>query len=60
MKRRQYTREILARIAEGQRAVNSAGPQTYVTYSPRCKSDPQPWTNGFFRYSGREVHTVAV
>jgi hypothetical protein len=59
MKRRHYTREIQAELARGGRvAVNSVGPMTVVRYEPRSKRDPQPWTNGTFRYSGREVHTV--
>lgn len=55
---RNYTREILARVAEGKVPVNSLGPETRVMYRPRSKRDPQPWTNGFYRYSGRYVHTV--
>lgn len=58
MKRRNYTREILAQVKAGRVAVNSLGPERPVTYSPRSKSDPKPWDNGTFRYSGRYVHTV--
>lgn len=58
MKRRNYTREILAQMAEGKVPVNSVGPERPVTYDPRSKADPKPWTNGVYRYSGREVHTV--
>lgn len=61
MKRRHYTREIQSQLAKGGRvAVNSVGPQTFVRYEPRSKRDPQPWTNGDYRYSGREVHTIAA
>lgn len=58
MKRRNYTAEIRKQIAAGRVAVNSVGPEYPVTYSPRSKSDPQPWDNGTYRYSGRYVHTV--
>lgn len=61
MKRRHYTREIQAELAKGgHMAVNSVGPMTVVRYEPRSSRDPQPWTNGDYRYSGREVHTVPV
>lgn len=59
MARRNYTREILAQIEQGLVPVNSLGPESRVQYAPRRKTDPQPWTNGFYRYSGRYVHTVA-
>lgn len=57
MKRRNYTREILAQMEEGNLvAVNAVGPETVLTLSPRSKTDPRPWTNGTYRYSGREVY----
>lgn len=58
MKRRNYTAEIRKQIATGRVAVNSISPESPVTYSPRAKSDPRPWDNGAYRFSGREVHTV--
>lgn len=59
MKRRNYTREVLGQIKAGRIAVRSVGgtPEP-VTYQPRSKNDPQPWTDGLFRFNGREVHTV--
>jgi hypothetical protein len=58
VKRRNYTREILAQVATGRVPVNSVGPECVLRYEPRSKTDPQPWTNGTYRYNGREVHTV--
>lgn len=57
MKRRNYTREILNEMAKGRQPFNSVGPEGPVTYEPRSKYDPQPFTNGAYRYSGREVYT---
>ena len=59
MKRRNYTREILAQMADGRTPFSSIGSDTVVEYMPRSKGDPKPWTDGTFRYSGRYVHTVA-
>lgn len=59
MGRRNYTREILKQIEEGRTAFCSIGPLREVTYAPRSKSDPKPWTCGVYRYNGRYVHTVA-
>lgn len=58
MARPNYTRLILAAIAQGHTAYNSVGPEHEVQYQPRSKNDSRPWCNGVFRYSGREVHTV--
>lgn len=60
MKRRNYTREILKQVEEGRIAFCSIGPARVVTYAPRSKNDPQPWTCGIYRYNGRYVHTVAA
>lgn len=58
-KRRNYTREIKAELRDGRVPVASIGSFTRaVEYNPRSKSDPQPWTDGVFRYTGREIHTV--
>lgn len=59
MKRRNYTKDILVQIAQGMVPVNSLGPANEVRYAPRSKNDPQPWWDGFLRYSGRYVHTEA-
>lgn len=32
--------------------------QKPVTHNPRTKFDPQPWTDGFFRYHAWELHAV--
>lgn len=58
MKRRNYTREILDRINKGQVPVATVL-GVRVQYAPRRKTDPAPWTDGFYRWSGREIHTVA-
>jgi hypothetical protein len=58
MAKRNYTREILTQVRAGRVPVSSVGPEYVVQYAPRSKYDPQPWTNGAYRYSGREVHTV--
>lgn len=58
MKRRNYTREILAQVAAGRVAVRSVGYPAAVQYKPRSKSDPWPWYGEGFRYNGREIHTV--
>lgn len=59
MARRNYTREILAELRDDRIAVHTAGGVTQtVTYSPRSKTDPLPFTDGQYRYNGREVHTV--
>lgn len=62
VKRRHYTREILAELKHGGRvAVTSFGPARPVQYEPRGQRDPQPWrTVEGFRYSGRYVHVVPV
>jgi hypothetical protein len=59
MSRRNYTREILAAMCDNRVAVVSyLGRIEAVRLEPRSKTDPTPWTDGTFRYSGREVHTV--
>jgi hypothetical protein len=59
MSRRNYTREIKAELRDGRIAVTTLGGFVRaVEHAPRSKSDPQPWTDGTFRYTGREVHTV--
>ena len=56
---RHYTREVLAQLAQGDFvAVASMGPGDTVTYRPRNSHDSRPWTDGVFRYSGREIHVT--
>ncbi|MCX4744021.1 hypothetical protein OG455_00580 [Kitasatospora sp. NBC_01287] len=35
------------------------GPYQYVTYAPRAKNDPRPWTDGTFRYRALDCWAVA-
>lgn len=59
MKRRNYTREIMVEIKGGRIPVASIGSFTReARYEPRSKTDPMPWTDGIYRYNGREIHTV--
>lgn len=59
MKKRNYTREIMSELRDaGRIAVRSVGSPEPVRYAPRSQRDPMPWTDGAFRYTGREVHTV--
>lgn len=55
---RDYTREVRRQVAQGRVAVRSIGTPERVVHEPRTKNDPQPWTDGVFRYTGREVHTL--
>lgn len=55
---RHYTREILAQLAQGDFVAVSPAPEYTVTYRPRNSHDCRPWTDGVFRYSGREVHVT--
>lgn len=57
MSRRNYTREILSQVRAGKVPVNSVGPGSVVWLAARSKNDPKPWTDGTFRYSGREIDT---
>lgn len=34
------------------------GPYHYVTYAPRAKNDPRPWTDGTFRYRALDCWAV--
>lgn len=59
MARRNYTREIMAELRDNRIAVvEYLGRLETVRLAPRSKTDPSPWTDGTYRYSGREVHTV--
>lgn len=59
MARRNYTREILKQVRDNRIPVVSyLGRIEVVRLKPRTKTDPAPWTDGTFRYTGREVHTV--
>lgn len=57
MAKRHYTRELLTQIKQGRVPVATVR-GARVMYAPRRKTDPQPWSDGFFRYGGREVHCV--
>jgi len=58
MSRTNYTRTILAQLALGDFvAVATFGAGHTVHYRPRNGHDPRPWTDGAFRYSGRQLHT---
>lgn len=59
--RRNYTRELLAKRAEGMTIVISLQPNEGVEarYEPRRLHDPEPWTADLpYRFSGRECHAV--
>lgn len=63
--RRNYTRDLRTLAGKGWVVVASLLPADGqpVTYTPRSKSDPQPWMymdlhGCTWRYSGRECHTV--
>lgn len=67
---RNYTRELRRAQEQGAKIVCSMAPYdgTPVTYSPRMKGDPTPWTMTLptatpgktvtYYYSGRECHAV--
>lgn len=66
-KRRNYTQELLAAQAKGQRIVCSVAPwvNDAMEYAPRKKGDPKPWKpvgwgfpESIYRFSGRECHAV--
>ncbi len=67
-KERNYTQELLAARARGERIVCSMAPYAGnpVDYDPRSKTDPQPWVlagwggrrDDWYRYTGRECHAV--
>lgn len=49
---RNYTKELLAAQAAGK--VIKAGHYATVIHQPRNDYDPKPWTDGEYRYDGRD------
>lgn len=61
MPKRNFTRELLAKRANGFHIVVSLSPHTGVPaeYKPRSLRDPEPWVAGLaYRFNGRECHAV--
>ncbi len=49
------TRQLLREVAEGKTVRPVWGLTNPVHHEPRTKFDPQPWTDGFFRYHAWEL-----
>lgn len=50
------TRQLVKAAAAGKVIRPVWGLQNPVHHEPRTKFDPQPWTDGWFRYHAWELH----
>ena len=51
-----WSKKLVEAHKAGKTIVVTFGTCKKVEYKPRNKFDPSPWTDGFFRYTGRECH----
>lgn len=59
MSAKQWSKALKEAVDRGEE-VREAVTDKVVEYKPRHRFDPQPWTDGFFRYTGRECYAYPI